>query len=70
VEDETLSCGTGITASALAYAANFLKSVQQGIVTVASRGGMLKVYYSKTGDRFHNIYLEGGATFVFEGGTQ
>jgi diaminopimelate epimerase len=67
VEDETLSCGTGITASALAYAANFLKSVPKNVVTVASHGGMLKVYYSKTDDVFHDVYLEGSATLVFKG---
>jgi len=70
VEDETLSCGTGITASALVYAANFLESVQQNVVTVASRGGTLKVYYAKTDGMFHDIYLEGNATFVFEGSVQ
>jgi diaminopimelate epimerase len=68
VEDETLSCGTGITASALAYAANFLKSIQQDVVTVTSRGGILKVHYSKTDDIFYDVYLEGKAAFVFTGG--
>ena len=67
VEDETLSCGTGITASALVYAANFLEAVQQNVITIVSRGGTLKVYYAKTEDIFHDVYLEGGATFVFEG---
>ena len=67
VEDETLSCGTGITASALAYAANFLEAIQQNAITVASHGGILKVYYTKTDDMFHDVYLEGDATFVFEG---
>jgi diaminopimelate epimerase len=67
VEGETFSCGTGITASALAYAAYFSEPVQQDVVTVASRGGTLKVYYSKTDDIFHDVYLEGNATFVFEG---
>jgi diaminopimelate epimerase len=67
VEDETLSCGTGITASALTYAAHFLTDIPQNVVSVASRGGMLKVYYSKTDTMFYDVYLEGNATFVFEG---
>jgi len=67
VEDETRSCGTGIVASALTYAAHFLKDTPQNVITIASRGGTLKVYYSKTEDTFHDVYLEGKATFVFEG---
>ena len=67
VEDETLSCGTGIVASALTYAAHYLKGIRKNVVTVSSRGGMLKVYYSKTRSAFHDVYLEGKATLVFEG---
>ena len=67
VEDETLSCGTGIVASALAYSAHFSPTVPQNPLTVAARGGTLKVRYSQTGDTFHNVYLEGKTTFVFEG---
>ena len=67
VEDETLSCGTGVTASALAYAANFPETAQQNVITVASRGGILKVYCAKTGDVFHDIYLEGDTTLIFSG---
>jgi len=67
VEDETLSCGTGVTASALTYAAHRFTHDKQGVTTVSTRGGMLKVYHSQTGDMFHDIYLEGNATFVFEG---
>ena len=70
VEDETLSCGTGITAAALTYAAyfaDFAAPAAQSPVTVVSRGGTLNVYYTKTADFFHNIFLEGDVTFVFEG---
>ncbi|MCL2040435.1 MAG: diaminopimelate epimerase [Bacteroidales bacterium] len=67
VEDETQSCGTGIVASALTYAAHFLKDTTQNVITVESRGGTLKVYYAKTDNTFHDVYLEGKATFVFEG---
>ena len=67
VEDETLSCGTGVTASALVYAAHRFTSDKQDVTTVASRGGTLKVYHSQTDNTFHDIYLEGNAAFVFEG---
>jgi diaminopimelate epimerase len=65
VEDETLSCGTGVTASALAYGA--LKGSEEGIIQVRTRGGNLKIYFSRKGMSFTNIYLEGPAVRVFDG---
>ena len=65
VEGETLSCGTGSTASALVV------SARQGWtspVSVKTRSGeILKVYFSKEGDRFHDVYLEGPVQKCFEG---
>ncbi|NVN95825.1 MAG: diaminopimelate epimerase [Bacteroidetes bacterium] len=63
VEDETLSCGTGVTASALAYASD--KNITE--VSVLTKGGNLKVLFEKHGDSFKNIFLEGETCFVFEG---
>jgi diaminopimelate epimerase len=65
VEDETLSCGTGITASSLAYAA--LKGSETGIIPVSTRGGQLSVSFSRKGNGFSEIYLEGPAARVYEG---
>jgi diaminopimelate epimerase len=65
VEDETLSCGTGITASSLAYAAN--KGSEKGIIPVSTRGGHLSISFNRKGNRFTEIYLEGPATRVYEG---
>lgn len=64
VEDETLSCGTGVTAGALA--ASF--SGFQSPVHVRTRGGELHVEF-KTGQSgiFHDIFLTGPAKMVFEG---
>lgn len=65
VEDETLSCGTGVTASALVFAHN-----ERGFnhVDVKTKGGLLAVEFNKTADTaFENIWLCGPATFVFEG---
>ena len=73
VEDETLSCGTGITAAALTYAAYFANfatpaaPATQSPITVVSCGGTLNVYHTQTADIFHNVFLEGDVTFVFEG---
>ena len=65
VEDETLSCGTGVTAAALVFAHN-----DNGFnrVEVKTPGGNLAVEFDKTGDTsFRNIWLCGPATFVFKG---
>ena len=54
VEDETFSCGTGATASALV----FLKDKNQPSVNVNVLGGKLKVYADQDGQTFKNIWLE------------
>ncbi|WP_284464259.1 diaminopimelate epimerase [Chryseobacterium sp.] len=63
VEDETYSCGTGVTASAL----TFLQKDNLTSVKVKTLGGNLKVYAEKSGDSFCNIWLEGPAKQVFKG---
>ena len=63
VEDETFSCGTGVTASALVY----LKDKNNSAVNVKVLGGNLKVYAEQHGDAFTNIWLEGPAKQVFKG---
>ncbi len=68
VEDETLSCGTGVTASALVSAHNDLGFNR---VEVRTKGGHLAVEFDKIGeDHFKHIYLCGPATFVFKGETE
>ena len=65
VEDETLSCGTGVTAAALACYHN-----ENGFndVMVETRGGKLNVEYDRYDDKsFNNIWLSGPAEKVFEG---
>jgi len=65
VEDETLSCGTGVTASAIVAAHN-----DNGFnrVEVKTKGGNLSVEFDKINDtEFKNIWLSGPATFVFTG---
>ncbi len=64
VEDETLSCGTGVTASALAAARN----EQKGTVDIETRGGKLRVSFRSTGEGgYKDIYLTGPAEKVFDG---
>lgn len=63
VEDETYSCGTGVTASAL----TFLEKNNLLSVDIKTLGGNLKVYAEKDGHSFKNIWLEGPAKQVFKG---
>ncbi len=65
VENETLSCGTGVTAAALLSAHN-----EKGFNTVEVKtpGGTLSVEYNKIDDEnFEDIWLCGPAVFVFKG---
>ncbi len=65
VEDETLSCGTGVTAAALISAHN-----DKGFnrVEVKTTGGRLSVEFDKISDtQFTNIWLCGPAEMVFTG---
>lgn len=63
VEDETLSCGTGITASCLASADKGLMSP----IDVQAKGGNLQVKFERENGGFTNIWLIGPAVQVFEG---
>ncbi|MHC1708096.1 MAG: diaminopimelate epimerase [Bacteroidales bacterium] len=65
VEDETLSCGTGVTASVLAY--SLVNPEIESPVCVNTPGGLLKVYFYKRQTEFTDVWLEGPAVKVFEG---
>jgi len=65
VENETLSCGTGVTAAALMSAHN-----ERGFnrVEIKTPGGHLSVEFNKISDHeFNDIWLCGPATFVYKG---
>ncbi len=63
VEGETLSCGTGVTASALAA---FRKTSQQA-TKIHTRGGDFKVNFLEAGEGFTDVWLRGPAEWVFQG---
>ncbi|MDI1315932.1 diaminopimelate epimerase [Flavobacterium sp.] len=65
VEDETLSCGTGATATAIAMNASG-KTISHKI-KLDVEGGQLEVSFDKENDSYVNVFLTGPATFVFEG---
>jgi diaminopimelate epimerase len=63
VEGETLSCGTGVTASAVS--ASILYGGTSFLVKTA--GGDLKVDFNRNGPVFSEVFLTGPATRVYEG---
>lgn len=65
VEDETLSCGTGVTAAAIAASGD-----QTGIfrTSIETPGGFLEVVFNKlTATSAIDVVLIGPAAFVFQG---
>jgi len=65
VEDETLSCGTGVTAVAIAM--NALSKTKSNVVHLNVEGGKLDVSFEVLNGKFSNVFLKGPATFVFKG---
>lgn len=65
VEDETLSCGTGVTAAALALQLKNNNPIAS--VNVQTMGGGLTVKSTWTENRFSKVVLCGLAIFVFKG---
>jgi diaminopimelate epimerase len=66
VEDETFSCGTGVTAAALVAALNGVSTTPHNC-EIHTLGGKLNVsFQADSPDAYTDIYLEAPATFVFE----
>lgn len=65
VEDETLACGTGVTASAIAAGIKYGGTV----FSVKAKGGDLNVSFDVNDDKYVNITLTGEAKQVFKGNT-
>lgn len=65
VEDETLSCGTGVTAVALA--GHHLRKTSEKEINIQTPGGNLKIEFEIDNKVYKNIILTGPATFVFKG---
>lgn len=65
VEDETLSCGTGATAVAIAMRA--LGKTASDCVKLNVEGGKLEVSFAESNGKFTDVFLIGPAKFVFDG---
>ncbi len=75
VEDETFSCGTGVTAAAIAYSITKqqVNKVENKIdistnhIKIKTLGGELAVSFEFSDGKYYDIYLKGEAKLVFEG---
>ncbi|MGB2128113.1 MAG: diaminopimelate epimerase [Flavicella sp.] len=65
VENETLACGTGATAVAIAMYAQ--KKTDKTIIKLQVEGGNLEVSFKETNDHYTEVFLKGPAKYVFEG---
>ncbi len=67
VEDETLSCGTGVTASAIAYHSLYNNKIGKHTIDVNAIGGQLQVKFNFQNNEYSDTQLCGPAQMVFEG---
>lgn len=65
VEDETLACGTGVTAVAIAMHATGVTAATR--INTNVEGGKLEVSFEKNGSQYTQVFLKGPAAFVFKG---
>lgn len=65
VEDETLACGTGATAVAIAM--NATGKTTATVININVEGGKLAVSFDENNGVYTNVFLKGPAEFVFKG---
>ena len=68
VEGETLACGTGVTAVAIAM--HKTKKTTSNLISLPVEGGVLEVSFTEENSHYKDVYLKGSATFVFKGKIQ
>lgn len=65
VENETLACGTGVTAVAIAM--HKTGKTKNNSISLPVEGGNLKVSFTEENGIYTNVFLKGPATFVYKG---
>ncbi len=65
VEDETLSCGTGVTAVAIAM--HYSKNTSSETIAIDTEGGQLQVSFVERDGVYSDVHLTGPTEFVFKG---
>lgn len=65
VEDETLACGTGVTAAAIAM--HKIGKTQDNTINLNAEGGDLKVSFEVVDGIYKNVVLTGPTEFIYQG---
>ena len=65
VENETLACGTGVTAVAIAM--HKINKTSKNTITLPVEGGELQVSFTENNGVYRNVFLKGPAQLVFKG---
>ncbi|WP_439132060.1 diaminopimelate epimerase [Polaribacter sp.] len=65
VENETLACGTGVTAVAIAM--HKTNKTKNNLISLPVEGGKLEVSFNENNGVYTNVFLKGPAEFVFSG---
>lgn len=65
VEQETLACGTGSTASSIV--AHYVRGLLSPVECLTRGGETLTIYFDIEKNNISNVYLEGKVSIVFEG---
>lgn len=65
VENETLACGTGVTAVAVGM--HKIGKTKKNIINLPVEGGELQVTFDEENGNYYNIFLTGLALLVFKG---
>lgn len=65
VENETLACGTGVTAVAIAM--HKIKKTKSKSISLPVEGGDLEVSFTEKEGLYKDVFLKGSATFVYKG---
>ena len=65
VENETLACGTGVTAVAIAM--HKINKTKSNLISLPVEGGVLEVSFTEKNGTYKNVFLKGPAAYVFKG---
>ena len=65
VEAETLSCGTGVVATAIAM--HYANCIEEDLINIKTEGGDLSVSFEEFNGTYRNIWLSGEVSMVYAG---
>ncbi len=67
VENETLSCGTGVTACAIVSALYMQTITEKNTIQITTLGGDFTVHFNYNGEYFYDIFLQANVGYVYNG---